>query len=118
MTPSERANACFLATAGRRPLIWSSGGVSFRAENIDLTSDSNGIVATLTAWTGQGANSAYLPVDNPYIIINPPVYVPDGGFEVIDGEEHATVTQDPLSAYKMALESVVIDRARQLGWTG
>lgn len=92
--------------------------MSFRAEDIALIPDGTGLVATLSAWTGQGATAAYLPVDNPYIVVNPPVYVPDGGTELIEGEEHPTFRADPLAAYKRALELSVIGRARQLGWPG
>lgn len=125
MTPNERASACFLATAGNRPLIWFSNGVSFRADDIALTANGDGITATLTAWTGQGANASYLPVDNPYTIINPPTLVPDGTTSVVVTYPRGsrTITKgtfrsDPLDALRMALADAVLTVARRSGWNG
>lgn len=124
MTPNERASACFLATAGNRPLVWTQDGVNFRADDIDLTNDGTGIIATLTAWTGQGTNAIYLPVDNPYIIINPPTQIPDGGRRTVPNATGTgvsvvdTYVYDPLNALKLAFSKTVIQVARDSGWSG
>lgn len=107
MTPQERATACVLAASGG-PLVWASDGVTFRAEEILLTPEGDGVSATLTAWTGDIGGESYLPTDNPYIIMNPPVYVSS------DGEN---VVFYPLGALKESFTETVFLVARRQGWT-
>lgn len=120
MTPAERVAAIDLALAGNRPLVWNQDGVNFRAEDIALAYNGTAIQATVLAWTGSGANMVVLPLDNPYIIVNPPVAVADGTTTIVDDDGEHTVPvfrHDPLAAYKATIASTVLLVASQMGWS-
>lgn len=122
MTPAERVSAIDLALTGNRPLVWSQDGVNFRADTIEIVHDGEAISANVTAWTGNGANLAIVPVDNPVILVNPPVFVPYGEPAIITNEDGEMVSvptyrKDPLAAYKTMLARTVLTVAESLGWS-
>lgn len=120
MSAAEQVAAIDLALAGNRPLIWRQDNVTFRADAIEIVANGEGISAIVTAWTGNGADAAPLPVDNPVILVNPPVMVPDGGTTIEAGPDGPvtvpTARFDPLAAYEDSLAITVLQVARDLGW--
>lgn len=119
MTPKERAAA--IATAcGTKALTFSQNGVNFSVSNVVAIGPT--VWFDANAWTGQGANKVYLPIDpdpdpvsgRPYGITNPPLQVPDGGF---DANGRPTVTRNDVAAAKATVYGVVVGYALAHGWT-
>lgn len=118
MTPQERAAAIHSAT-GVGPFSFSLNGINFSVQNVQAI-DNRVICSGVTAWTGTGSKRVYLPVDNPYIFVNPPLLIPDGGTTIdpTTGLTVATFTRNDLAAAKQILYDAVTNVARRLGWIG
>lgn len=115
MTPEERV-AAIVAIIGGKTLNFSQSGVNFSVSNVHaLASYPSCLVYSAEAWTGKGANKAFLPVDTEYHIVNPPLQVPDGGF---DAKGRKTFVRNDLAAAKVMVYDQVTDYARAHGWQG
>jgi hypothetical protein len=64
----------------------------------------------------------FLPMDNPYRFLNPPVKIPNGTWRKVAtdiGEvELENMEENPMAAMKRIVLDAVLTRARQLGWQG
>lgn len=59
-----------------------------------------------------------LPMDNPYLFINPPIKTFDGTWRIEDAKEVRNYSEDVLASAKRIVVDAIVLRARQLGWTG
>lgn len=104
MTPPEKA-AAIAAAVGSRQVTLSVSGVSIEVTGC-LAYGPAVYLTVVAAWTGAGANRVYLPLDNPYIFVNPPLSA-DGG-----------ATRNDLAAARQMVYESVTSAARRMGWTG
>lgn len=112
MTPEERA-AAIGAALGSKTITFSHLGVTFRVSGAAITG--NAISLLISAWTGAGGNRVNLPVgDGQFVFVNPPLAVPDGGFDV-DGRP--TYARSDLAAAKQMVYDAVTGYALRHGWT-
>lgn len=125
MTPEEKA-AAIGAAIGDKTITYSYQGITFRVSNCIVTGPA--VQITVAAWTGAGGNRVDLPTDNPYIFVNPPVLVPDGGTTAISvpnpgrggGNINKTVasfTRNDVAAAQQIVYDAVTAVAKRLGWT-
>jgi hypothetical protein len=118
VTPEERAIA--IATAfGPGTRDYTYLGIHFQVGNVSASGSA--VIATIAAWTGSGGNRVDLPTDNPYVFVNPPLSVPDGGTTITNdphGNPHtvATFTRNDLVAAQQMVYDTVTMVAKRLGW--
>jgi hypothetical protein len=79
-----------------------------------LVANGTGVSLTLSATSPTGP----LPLDNPYIFINPPVKVPNGTWRVVNGVDRENYKEDIVEALQRMVLDAVLLFARQRGWQG
>lgn len=119
MTPEERA-AYIGAQFPANGIQYTYQGIVFDVTNCVVTGST--VQVDVVAWTGKGANKVFLPVDDHYRFVNPPLMVPDGGTQVItdpQGNQHTvmTFTRDDLAAAQQIIYDAVTAYALRHGWT-
>lgn len=105
MTPEERA-AAIAAAVGPNPIQYTFNGIVFNVS--DCHAVGSAVYVTVSAWTGTGAKKSYLPVDNPYIFVNPPLQVPDG---------QGGYARNDIAAAQQIVYDTVVAVAQRMGWT-
>jgi len=120
----ERSIARALHFRNAAETIWK-GEKSFDLDGVrvEFTAppkmDGNRVTFYVRAFIGRRE----LPVDNPYIFVNPPTMVPDGTWRkepAERGEERdvQNFRESPDEALKAVLMDAVRGKARKLGWRG
>jgi len=118
MTPEERAAAIYAAFPANG-IQYSYNGIVFNLS--PMTLNGAAVTVTISAWTGAGNNKAFLPTDNPYTFVNPPLMVPDGGETTVAGPRGKpltikTYTRNDLAAAQQIVYDAVTTVATRLGW--
>ena len=111
MTPEERA-AAIGAQFPAGGIQYSYLGIVFAVSGCVVSGPA--VTVTIAAWTGAGHNRVTLPTDNPYVFVNPPLKVPDGG---TDAGGSPTFSRSDLAAAQQIVYDAVTAAARRLGWT-
>jgi hypothetical protein len=118
MTPEERA-AAIGAQFPANGIQYTYQGIIFDVTNCVVSGPA--VSVNVVAWTGKGNNKVFLPAYNPYIFVNPPLSVPDGGTQVVIGPHGShtvsTFTRDDLAAAQQIVYDAVTSVAIRLGWT-
>lgn len=118
MTAISRAAAIGTVVAGRT-LQYSYRGISF----VLMTVSTSGSAVTMTVAASDARGP--LPMDNPYIFVNPPLHVEDSAGPIVRTQtdpvtgaiSERRLRLDPLAAIKETLYQTVILVAGRQGWT-
>ena len=115
MTAEEKV-AAIVAALGGRTVSFGLNGVNIVVSDIGAMPGAPQCLRyTATASTGAGKNKVQLPVDTDYVICNPPLQVPDGGY---DEKGRKTYLRNDVAALKQIVYDQITGYARAHGWVG
>lgn len=101
--PRERARLRALALAKVAPAFVLRDGLQITLLRPPLVLP-NG---ALQVWVSAMRDGVAVPVDNPYLFVNPPVLVPDGSWRVEAGREVENFREDAGEAFRVMLAEAV-----------
>ena len=116
-------------TSAERASIKASALSTAKGTGYTFTLD--GILVTLTApptITAGGKGVSFtlsaskagvpLPLENPYVFVNPPVKVHNDTWRVVDGNDYKNYAEDVVAALQRMILDAVLLIARRKGWVG